>query len=164
VNYDDQQLLLKWARLMLDIAIAKCPADRMNMSHENITHSIGYRRLRAWFTHLSPRAKIGARRWMRAQIDGVRELLAKAKATGERIEMGEIVIETFDDTGTAVQAPDISKACRGSGGGLTGVQTNASGWRFVKCSACAATWHADDVPFHIPTHEPKIEESADGAT
>lgn len=156
MRYEDAKLLLRWARLQLEIAIAKCPADQMNMSPENITRSVGYQKLRAWYVQLSDRAKADARRWMTSQIDGVQRLLEQAKASGERIDMGDITIEVFDHEGQALEIPDFERAtaCRASGGGLPGVEVDGNGKNYVQCPKCLARWFAHDIKFTIPNHEP----------
>lgn len=148
MRYEDQQLLQEWAKLQFHIARAKCQLDALNMNEDRITHSVGYKKLREWFMGLSDRAKQGARRFMRTQIVGVRELLAKAKATGERIEYGDIVIETFDEAGEAVKPIALDTGCSASGEGIPGVVGD-----YVKCPKCLARWHAHDIGFQIPDHE-----------
>lgn len=156
MRYADVKLLLRWARLQMEIAVAKVPAEAMNMRPEHITRSAGYQKLRAWYAQLSPRAKADARRWMTAQCDGVKRLLEQAKASGERIDMGDITIEVFDHAGAAIEPIELEAApsCPAGGGGIPGVERDSvRDYPIVRCPSCSAIWPAHQIEFTIPTHE-----------
>lgn len=96
MRYEDQRLLLDFAKLMLRISIAKNPTAAMDMSEENVHRSEGYRKLRFFFMHLSPLKKPGMRRYLRNQVEGVRKLMAEAERTGEPFTLADIVIDLRD--------------------------------------------------------------------
>lgn len=105
----DQKLLLAFAKLMLRIAHAKNPTASLDVTEATVNRSAGYKRLRSFFLDLSPRKRDGFRRMMRNQIDGVKALIAEAERTGEKIDLGDIVIEWKDaETGDTVpDAPNV---------------------------------------------------------
>lgn len=161
MNIEQQRVLLAWARLQLEIAVARNPAVAMDVKPETVTRSAGFRKLRAWFVGLSPRAKDGALRWMRSHIDGVREVMRLAAKTGEPLSMQDITIETFDHETKApigaAPAPGERQpaSCPGSGAGLPGVELDGNGRHYVQCPRCYRRWPAHDINFTIPPHEPE---------
>lgn len=96
MRYEDLQLLLEWSRLQLRIAIARSPGVVHDLDEKHVYKSLGYKKLRLWFRHQSPKGRDRARKWMQSQLDGVREILAKAKAGGEDISLAELEINYRD--------------------------------------------------------------------
>lgn len=113
MKYAEQKILLEYARLQLEIARSQNPtADAMGLAPENVHRSVGYKRLRAFTLSLRP---VKRRQWLRQiqdQIDGVRQVIALAKATGETLSMADIEIIVRDkETGQAVPtAPTFAAA------------------------------------------------------
>lgn len=93
MRFEDQKLLLAWARLQAEIMVARNPTEAVSADVIPLQQTMGYRKLRAWFVRLSPRAKVRARTWFQAQIVGTREVLAKARAAGEKPNIGDIEID-----------------------------------------------------------------------
>lgn len=164
MKLDEQRTLLEWARLQLAIAVSRNPTAAMTVTPATITRSNGYRKLRAWFVHLSPRARAQCMRMLRDQITGVRAVMAKAAETGEELSLADLVIEVRDpQTGEELaDAPEIQVVigCRASGRGIPGVEISGpeSGGapHIVKCPECLMRWSAHDIGFKIPDHEPLI--------
>ena len=97
--------MLEFARLLLEIDAARNPMASMDVTAATVHRSTGYRKLRAFFLHLSQRKRERFRQHMLTTIAGVREVMAKAKATGEPLSMGDIVIEFKDEEGVPLPAP-----------------------------------------------------------
>lgn len=93
MKYADIQLLRRWALLQLEIAKAKNPTAIIDITPSTVTRSAGYKKLRAWFLRQGPAGKVRARAWMESQIVGVREILKRAKESGESLDLGDIEIE-----------------------------------------------------------------------
>ena len=96
MRYEHAAVLLDFAKLNLEIAIAKNPIAAMDMSEANITRSVGYKRLRAFFVSLSPKKQAAFCADCKRQIDGIREVMRQAASTGEKLSIAEIEISTFD--------------------------------------------------------------------
>lgn len=153
MNVEQQQVLLAWARLQLEIAISRNPTAAMDVSAETITRSTGYRKLRAWFVRLSPRARGDAVRWMRSNTDGVRQVMAAAKASGEPLSMADVTIELIDaETRDPIGGEMIG--CPAVGGGIPGVDLDGNNQPYVQCPRCLMRWAAHDIGFRIPSHDP----------
>lgn len=160
MNVEQQKVLITWARLQLEIAVSRNPAAALDVTPATVTRSTGYRKLRAWFVHLSPRARDGAVRWMRSHIKGVRDVMAAAKASGEAMSLADVTIEVFDrETGARIgDAPEFETAtmCHGSGGGIPDVEIDGNNRKYVKCTHCLMRWDAHAIGFKLPDHEPLI--------
>ncbi len=97
MRYEDQGLLRDWSILQLRIAQAREPGAALDVSEKTIRKSLGYRKLVQWFKGQSPKGKARARMWMSQQLRGVRDLMAKAKATGETdFTLADIEISYLD--------------------------------------------------------------------
>lgn len=96
MRYEQQKVLLAWARLQLQIAQARNPQLEVDVTDATITKSLGYRKLRQWFTTISPAARSRAIKWMSTHLDGVRDVIRKAKATGEELTLADIEIDYID--------------------------------------------------------------------
>lgn len=113
MRYTDQKLLREYALLQLEITIARNPTTEMNCSPANVHRTVGYRKLRAFFLHLSPSKRDRYRRTLRSEIDGIRQVVAMAKAKGEPLSMADITISVLDDAGKPVE-PLVLKADDGA--------------------------------------------------
>lgn len=107
MRIDEQKLLLRYARLMLRISIAKNPdAPSEGLEEGNVQLSAGYKKLRAFYLRLSDRRRGDFRRFMATTIRGVETAMEQAQASGEQFTLADIEIEAFDPaTGQAVAAP-----------------------------------------------------------
>src|SRR4051812_45923988 len=104
---------MTWARLQLAIVIANAPPEIGRPvypllpgqpdygSEDRITKTSGYKKLRLWFLHLSRGARARARTWMRHIIDGTKQALAAAEASGDFAGLKGIEIDYIDTTGGA---------------------------------------------------------------
>lgn len=174
MKFDDSHLLVEWCKMAADVAAARGRArpDRLVVDRAApdrlvvemgarlvpiggdvpIAETTGYKRLRAWFTHLSERAKTRARRDMEQQIVAVRKLLADAKSSGDTIDLAELQIIDLDESGNELETAEMQAAqlCRGSDAAFPGVEDNG----IVKCPKCVMRWDAHAIGFKIPLHEP----------
>lgn len=98
MRYADNLLLLAYARLQLQIARAKNPMAQMDVLEAGIVHTVGYKKLRAWFTHLGKKKQGQARAWLKFQIDGVRQIVNEAKRTGEDFTLADVEIDVVEQT------------------------------------------------------------------
>lgn len=96
MRYEDQVLLRDYSLMNLRIALAKNPGATVDIDEKTIRKSEGFIKLRAFFVSLSPIKRARFRRFMSAQLEGVRTLLARAKASGEPMTLADIEIEVFD--------------------------------------------------------------------
>lgn len=101
---------MKWCRLQLAITIADAPPEMVKMypllpgapdhgSEDRITKTVGYKKLRAWFLHLSAGARERARRWMRHWIEGCEAAVSAAEKSGDFSGLKGITIDYIDTTG-----------------------------------------------------------------
>jgi hypothetical protein len=95
MRYEDQQLIREYCRLGLAIATAKNPETKHDVSEAD-TLKRGYMLMRARMEQLSPKKKAAFRAMLQGEIDGVRELIAKAKASGEDFSLADIEVEMKD--------------------------------------------------------------------
>lgn len=167
MTYADQKLLLEYARLQLAIALSRNPSAALDVTDATVHRSAGYRKLRLWFKHLSPRAKAKARRWFNDNITGVREVMALAEKTGEPLSLADIVIDIRDaETGEALpDAPklDAAQRCEAGGQAVQFMRKADDGTDWVGCSGCDAEWPAKDVDAAggtIPEHAEQIRSEA----
>lgn len=167
MNYADQKLLLEYSRLQLAIAVSRNPTAAMDVTEATVNRSTGYRKLRLWFRHLSPRAKAKARLWFRQNIEGVRMIMAKAKETGEELSLADIVIDVRDaETGAALpDAPklDAEQRCPASGQAPAFMRKDDRGVDWVGCHECDAQWPAKDVDAaggYVPEHQERLHVEA----
>jgi hypothetical protein len=121
VNLADMTLLQRYAMLMLKIAIersAKEPValpvdgkvdsllDRVNAS--NITKSVGFRKMRAWFKRLSPSGKNRARQWMTTHLLLVDKLKKQVEAQGDTFSYAELELDIrAAPTGELLDGPNL---------------------------------------------------------
>lgn len=157
MKYEHQQTLLQFARLQLAIAQARHPDAQIDVRPDTVSRSMGYRRLREFFGRLDGRKRDAFVIDMRRQIAGIRELMQRAKASGEELTLADLVIELRDQrTGetTAAMLLEATTACRSSGDGLPGVDIDGNGQPYVKCPSCLQRWSAHDIGFKIPDHDP----------
>lgn len=139
MTFADARLLRDFAQLMLEVAAARDPVARMGVS-VNLNATKGYRDLRAWFVGLSPRAREDARRLLRMQIQGAREV---QRLTGKVPDLGDLTIEIRD----AETSVPVASSCPGSGRGIAAPIDDQ-----IQCSCCAARWGVHDIGFKIPDH------------
>jgi uncharacterized membrane protein len=104
VRYSDQKLLRDYAKLALQVAAAKNPDAKHDVS-EAATLRMGYEMLRARMEQLSPKNRERFRYMLRSQINGVRTLMARAKANGEDVSLADVEISLFD-AATRERVPD----------------------------------------------------------
>ncbi len=157
MKYEDSKLLLEFGKMAADVAaaIGRAQPERllteMGAQRAPISETTGYRRLRAWFSRLSERAKARARRDMEQQILAVRKLLADAAASGTPVDLAELQIVDLDESGDELQTAELQRTwqCPGSGRGIPGVEND-----LVTCPACLMRWDAHGIGFKIPPHEP----------
>lgn len=173
MNIDQQRVLIAWAELQMEIALAKLPEVQrqieMGRKRKSVTKQPGYKRLRAFFSHLSSRKRDLFIRDCRAQLGGVRQLREQAKASGEELsaaDLADLTIDIKDAEGRPIAGLelDVEKACYGSGSGLPGVET-VDGVTYVKCPRCEMRWEAHSIGFQIPPHvkkEPNAGTGSDG--
>lgn len=95
VKYSDQKLLMDYARLALQIAAARHPNAKHDESPK-ATLLMGYRMLRARMQQLSPKKREQFRYMLRSEIQGVRTLMARAKASGEAFSLADVEISLID--------------------------------------------------------------------
>lgn len=95
MRYSDQKLLTDYARLALRVAAAKNPDAKHDVS-EAATLKMGYQMLKARMEQLSPKKREQFRYILRSEIEGVRKLEARAKASGEDFTLADIEISLFD--------------------------------------------------------------------
>lgn len=162
VRYEDAKLLLEWSRLQLEIASAKqAPGHPVDVTPATVHKSKGYRMIRGFVASLSQGKRRTFLAQLRSQMDGVREVMKLAEATGEPMSMADIVIEVRDSEtraplvslpGVTVEAPGRAPACKASGRGIPGVEGEPGAYT-VACPECAAHWNAYDIGFAIPRHE-----------
>jgi hypothetical protein len=98
VRYEHAKLLLEFARLQLAIALSRNPSAAMDVTEATLTGTPGYRKLRAWFAGLSPRKRDAGALYMREQMKGIRDVMALARKTGEKLSLADIEISTFDES------------------------------------------------------------------
>jgi hypothetical protein len=110
VRIADQKLLKEFATLQLEITQARNPTAALDCSPAVVHRTVGYKKLRAFFLHLSPAKRERYRKQLRREIDGIRQVIAMAKANGEELSLADITIEVFDDKGDVVKAPEIAAA------------------------------------------------------
>lgn len=163
MNYDDSKLLLEYARLQLAITQAKAPGAKLDVTPETIRQSTGYKKLIAWFRHLSPRAKVKGRKFLTDQIVGVRDVLSTARKTGEDLTLADIEFEHVDaKTGEPIAAApvlDAAQQCTGSGQAVQFMRTDDKGKDWAGCSGCDAQWPAkeiDEAGGFLPVHAESI--------
>lgn len=96
MRYEDVLILMEYAKLQRKIAISRNPTAAMDVSEENITASSGYRRLRVFTASLPAPKRARFLAQLKAQIGGVRDVMALAAKTGERLSIGEVEIEVYD--------------------------------------------------------------------
>jgi len=157
VNYEDSKTLREFARLQLRIAQAKLgPAQTYAITDATIHKSAGYRKLYSFAAKLSPAKRLRFVAMLRRQIEGVREVMAQAKATGEPLSMADVVIE-MRDTETGAPVGQAANMCPASGGGIPGVERGGDGREYIRCPRCRRRWSAYDIGFKIPDHEPDEE-------
>lgn len=154
-------MLLRFARLQLEIAAAKLgPLGTKDITAATVTKSTGYRNLRAFAAKLSTGKRSRFIEMLEGQIEGTREVLKLARATGEELSMADLEFLIRDEAGGEVtDDPVLAKvaACAASGGGIPGAWDDG-GRSYVRCPACTARWWADAIGFKIPNHEPEIPE------
>lgn len=149
MNYADQKLLLEFARLQLAVAMSRNPKATADVTDATIARSVGHRKLRMWFRHLSARAKVKARKFLRDQIDGTRQVMALAAKTGEPLSLADIVFD-FVDAETREPAPaapklDAAERCEASGTAVQFMRKDDKAVDWVGCHGCDAQWLAKDV-------------------
>lgn len=117
MNYSDRKLLERWARLQLQVAIARTAREGHKLEHnvgrvarvdsENLFRSDGFRALRKWWGGLSDMAKRNARKWMSKQLEGVEKLRKAIEAEGGEFDHADLEfnIKTRTDTGELVEPP-----------------------------------------------------------
>ncbi len=115
MRYADAILLGRYARLQLEIVVAKNPTAKIDLSKDTVRKSIGYRKLRAWFMRMSPRKRADARRWLKLQCEGVEQIKKLCIHTGEdpSTVLADIEIVHRDDQGNEVEPlslPDVRAA------------------------------------------------------
>lgn len=157
MNLDEARTLLAWARMQLEIVTLQNPTAMLDITPETVQRSAGYRKLRAWYVRLSPGKRARAEQWMRANIEAVREMIAKSRATGEPLSMADVTIEVIDaKTGEPLEPPDLQPtACRGSGAGLPAM-TRIGELDYITCPGCIMRWEVHTIGFRIPDHEPVV--------
>lgn len=109
----DQKLLLEYARLQLGIARARVvgmsPEGWLDIAWTDafLRKTVGYRKLREFFLCLSHFKRAVYRKQLRSELDAVAKLQAKAKATGEELNLAEIEILVRDTkSGDVVPMPN----------------------------------------------------------
>lgn len=167
MNIADQKLLLEYARLQLAISVSRNPTAAIDVTAATVHRSTGYKRMRLWFRHLSPRAKAKARQWFRDNIEGVRKVMALAKESGEELSLADIVIDVVDaKTGAALpDAPklDAEQRCEAGGQAVQFMRTDDKGRDWVGCSGCDAEWPAIDIDKaggYLPEHSEALHVEA----
>jgi hypothetical protein len=123
VRYEDTRLLQRWARLQLQIAIAKAKREPIKLDPDGkpdltrvdegvdllgdgVLRSNGYRSLVAWFKSLTPRPRSRWRDVMRNQIAGVEKLKRQIEEQGDTFDYAELDISIrADPQGNPVEAP-----------------------------------------------------------
>ena len=102
MRYEDQQLIREYNELGLQIAEAKNPNAKHDVSRED-TLKRGYLMLKRRMEQLSPKKKAAFRAMLIGEIRGVQSLIAKAKASGETFSLADVEIEMKDlETGEAI--------------------------------------------------------------
>lgn len=157
MNLDDAKLLQDYAKLQFEIAVANDPAAVIVVSPAALYRTPGYQKLRGWFLALSPSARERARRWLKSETRGVRQVVAAAIARGERPSMADIEIRILDDDQQPVLPPEFgntdyrapAQVCMGSGGPLVAPDHRG----IIRCPHCLAVWDAHEVGFKLPSHE-----------
>lgn len=95
MRYEDQQLIREYCRLGLAIATAKNPGTKHAVD-EGDTLKRGYLLMKQRMDQLSPKKKAAFRAMLQGEINGVRELISKAKASGEDFSLADIEVEMKD--------------------------------------------------------------------
>lgn len=127
MRYEDQQLVREYCKLGLAIAKAKNPETKHEVNEAD-TLARGYKMIRRRMESLSPKKKAAFRAMLQGEIDGVRELLAKAKASGEVFSLADIEVDMRDlATGEAI--PDrpnveLQEQDNDSAGSIPGSSSN----------------------------------------
>lgn len=103
MRYADSKLLREYALLQLEITQARNPTAELDCSPMNVHRTVGYKKLRAFFMHLAPRKREQFRKQLRSEIDGVRQVVAMAKAKGEPLSMADITFVVKDEEGKALE-------------------------------------------------------------
>lgn len=158
-------MLKAWALLQLEIATAKqAPGQIVDITPATVTKSKGYRELFAFAQRLPKVRRRTFIAGLKGQIDGIREVIAKAKATGEDLSMADIVIEVRD-AGTGEPITEHAgvrlervKRCTGTGKGIGDLIAGAT--KLAACPDCGQRWNAYDIGFAIPEHEPQATADA----
>jgi hypothetical protein len=96
VRYEDQVLIRDFCIIVLQIARAKNPTAKFDIDEKTVRKSEGFNKLRLFFISLSPRKREKYRHFLRTQVQGVRSIIAKAKASGEAFDLSDIEIDVFD--------------------------------------------------------------------
>lgn len=115
MNYADSKLLVEYSHLELAIARGKNqPIDQRDdipeadrwldeseraklRKLEETTRRDGVRRVRAFVDHLSPKKRAKFMADIRAKVDAARELVSKARAAGEPVDMGDLEFNLRED-------------------------------------------------------------------
>lgn len=95
MRYEDQQLIREYCRLGLAIAAAKNPGTKHDVSEAD-TLKRGYLMLKARMEQLAPKKRGAFRAMLQDEIHAVKELITKAKASGEDFSLADIEIEMVD--------------------------------------------------------------------
>lgn len=99
--------MLEYARMNLEIAHSREPTAALDVTPETVHRSKGYKHLRSFFVRLSPGKRERFRRMLRAEITGVRDVMALAKRTGEPLQMGDITFDMRDaESGVRLEPPN----------------------------------------------------------
>lgn len=152
MNYAETKLLIKYAKLQLEIVTARNPTAAAMVSAAMVHRTTGYKLLRAFYTErLTERTRPRFREFMSSQIDGVRKVMALAEATGERISIGEVEFSSFDaETGASVDT--IEARCPGSGGKTPSSEIDGNDREYIKCLRCLQRWSPHDIGLKLPAH------------
>lgn len=115
MKFEDARLLRAWALLQLEVAASKAaPGALRDVEKGNIHKSKGFRLLRAWFTRLSPGARVRARKWLQGQIDGVRK--ARQMVGADELTAAELLeINTIIEEEGTEDAEDANQEHSGTG-------------------------------------------------
>lgn len=159
MRYEDSKLLLAWARLQREIAVSRNPTAEMDLSADLVQHSAGYRKLRAFVVGLSAPKRRRFLVSLQAQLDGVREVFAAAKASGEAMSLADLTITIRDkETDQVIGATLVSEpaSCPGAGAGLSAHVLDGNGKPYVKCARCLKRFDPYAIGFKIPAHEAEL--------
>lgn len=130
MRYKDTKILIAWARLQLEIATARqAPGQLVDVTPATITKSKGYQDLHAFAQRLSKPKRARFIADLKSQMDGIREVVAKAKLTGETLSMADIVIEVRDaETGIPIldEEERLTRADRAALGQTPSIQALAT--------------------------------------